>query len=63
MNVTIELSEDLVGEASNRAVINSKSLSGWMSDLIRRELAAPAADSGPSKTWMEAMVVPEMPDS
>jgi len=39
MNVTVKLPDDLCREARHRAVNEDKSLSGWLADLVRRELA------------------------
>jgi len=39
MNVTVKLSEELVNEARHRAVARSQSLSQWMADLLRTEIA------------------------
>lgn len=64
MNVTMKLPDDMVREARIRAVQNSKSLSAWMADLVRRELAAePVGGAEEPKTWIEALTVPGMPDS
>jgi len=46
MNVTIEISEELAREARQRAVATGKSLSGWVADLIQRELSESTPKSG-----------------
>ena len=38
MNVTLKLPDELCKEARHRAVDESKSLSAWLADLVRREL-------------------------
>lgn len=63
MNVTLKLPNDLVREARHRAVNQSQSLSAWLASLVRRELAAPPAETEKPKTLAEAMRVPGMPDS
>lgn len=63
MNVTLKLPDEIVREARIRAVHDSKSLSAWMSDLVRRELNAPSTDNEAEMTLAEAMRVPGMPDS
>lgn len=63
MNVTLKLPDELVREARHRAVNQSQSLSAWMAALVRRELAEGSAGSEESKTWIEALTVPGMPDS
>ena len=64
MNVTLKLPDEVVREARIRAVHDSKSLSAWMADLVRRELAAePVVESEEPRTWIEALTVPGMPDS
>jgi hypothetical protein len=39
MNVTVKLPAELVTEARHRAIARSQSLSQWVADLLRRELA------------------------
>ncbi|MFN0126841.1 MAG: YlcI/YnfO family protein [Verrucomicrobiales bacterium] len=39
MNVTIKLPDELVHEARHRAIARSQSLSQWVADLLRREIA------------------------
>jgi hypothetical protein len=39
MNVTVKLPADLVAEARHRAIARSQSLSQWVADLLRREIA------------------------
>ncbi len=62
MNVTLKLPDEMVREARVRAVHDSKSLSAWMADLVRRELAAPDSPVQKPKTLIEALTVPGMPD-
>jgi len=62
MNVTLKLPDEIVREARIRAVHDSKSLSAWMADLVRRELAFPEASREKPQTLIEAMAVPGMPD-
>jgi hypothetical protein len=65
MNVTLKLPDEIVREARVRAVHDSKSLSAWMADLVRRELnsesGTPRSDA--PQSLFEAMRVPGMPDS
>jgi hypothetical protein len=64
MNVTLKLPDHVVREARIRAVHDSKSLSAWMADLVRRELSTePIVGADEPKTWVEALTVPDMPDS
>jgi hypothetical protein len=63
MNVTVKLPDDLVREARLRAVRDSKSLSAWLGDLVRRELAAEStATMDEPKSWIEALTVSGMPE-
>lgn len=39
MNVTIKLSDELLNEARHRAVARSQSLSQWIADMLRFEIA------------------------
>lgn len=39
LNVTIKLSGELVNEARHRAIARSQSLSQWVADLLRVEIA------------------------
>lgn len=64
MNVTVKLPDDLCRQARHRAVDEEKSLSRWLADLVRRELAAGSPGRGEEpKTWIEALTLAEMPDS
>ena len=64
MNVTLKLPDDLVRELRHRAVNAGQSLSAWMTDLAKRELASePVGEGEAPKTWVEALTVPGMPDS
>ena len=40
MNVTIKIEDELCREARHRAVDRGISLSGWIADVLRKELAA-----------------------
>jgi plasmid stability protein len=64
MNVTLKLPDEIVREARIRAVHNSKSLSAWMGELVRRELASESSTTHPEapQSLFEAMQVPGMPD-
>ena len=62
MNVTLKLPDELCKAARHRAVDESKSLSAWMADLVRRELEGGRARPGKPRTWMEAMSVDGAPD-
>jgi len=63
MNVTLKLPDEVVREARIRAVHDAKSLSAWMADLVRRELAAePVVEKEEPKSLIEALAVPGMPD-
>lgn len=62
MNVTVKLPDDLILEARLSAVHDSKSLSAWVADLIRRELAGGATRPERSTSLIEALTVPGMPD-
>lgn len=39
MNVTLKLPDDLLNEAKHRAIARSQSLSQWLADLLRQEIA------------------------
>jgi hypothetical protein len=54
MNVTLKLPDDLCRAAKHRAVDQSKSLSQWMADLVRRELGKTEKNSPKPRTWMDA---------
>jgi hypothetical protein len=62
MNVTLKLPDDLCKAARHRAIDESKSLSAWMADLVKRELESNPTFHSKSQTWMEAMTVDGMPD-
>jgi len=59
MNVTVKLPDDLCREARHRAVNEDKSLSGWLADLIRREVAPPQSEG---RTLAERLGDPETAD-
>ena len=46
MNVTIKIDDSLCREARHRAVDRGLSLSGWIAEVMRRELAAVEGASG-----------------
>jgi hypothetical protein len=54
MNVTLKLPDDLCKAARHLAVDESKSLSAWTAELMRREIEARAAKPEKPKTWMDA---------
>lgn len=41
MNVTLKLEDDLCKEARHKAVDAGMSLSGWITELLKRELSKP----------------------
>lgn len=57
MNVTLKLPDDLIKEAKHRAIDEDTSLSAWVANLVRRELA-----SSSSSSCMETLCVLEDPD-
>ena len=54
MNVTLKLPDELCKAARHLAVDDSKSLSAWTAELMRREIEARAAKPEKPKTWMDA---------
>lgn len=42
-NVTVKLEESLIKEARHKAVDRGQPLSGWLADLIEREVSTPPA--------------------
>jgi len=54
MNVTVKLPDDLCRQARHRAVDESKSLSAWLADLVRRELNGNSSGEGKGRTLIEA---------
>lgn len=54
MNVTVKMPDDLCRQARHRAVDESKSLSAWLADLIRRELSKDASGNLESRTLIDA---------
>lgn len=61
MNVTLKLPDALCKAARHRAVDEDKSLSGWVADLVRRELAEEPTDEKP-KTLLERLGMDEYQD-
>lgn len=59
MNVTIKLPDELVNEARHRAVARSQSLSQWVADLLRFEIARKHPDR---KTLSERLGDPATAD-
>jgi len=53
MNVTIKISDQICRDARHRAVDAGRSLSGWIADVIRRELSHSAPRK--SKMLLEAL--------
>ena len=62
MNVTLKLPDELCKAARHRAVDESKSLSAWVADLLRRELGNTEAGEEKPKSWMELLSEPEFDD-
>jgi len=60
MNVTLKLPDELCKAARHRAVDESKSLSAWMVDLVRRELGP--KPKGGKKTLAELLGDPATAD-
>lgn len=54
MNVTVKLPDELVRAARHRAVDESKSLSTWLADLVRRELTNPPKTQSEPRTLVDA---------
>ncbi len=59
MNVTIKLPDELVNEARHRAVARSQSLSQWVAELLRAEIARRHSDR---KTLSERLGDPATAD-
>ncbi len=53
MNVTIKISDEICRQARHRAVDAGRSLSGWIADVIRKELSH--SGSGKAQTFLEAL--------
>jgi len=53
MNVTIKISDQVCKDARHRAVDEGRSLSGWIEEVIRKELSRSA--SGKPQTLLEAL--------
>jgi len=53
LNVTIKISDELCREARHRAVDAGRSLSGWIADVIRKELSR--SGSKKAQTFLEAL--------
>ena len=47
MNVTLKLDDDLCKHARHKAVDSGLSLSGWITELLKRELSKPQDESVP----------------
>ena len=62
MNVTLKLPDERCKAARHLAVDESKCLSAWMVELLRREVEARTSKSERPKTWMDAMSVDGAPD-
>ncbi len=56
MNVTIKIEDALCREARHRAVDRGLSLSSWIAQLLRKELAAKQRDAG---RLLEALAMEE----
>jgi len=61
MNVTIKISDQLCRDARHRAVDAGRSLSGWVADVIRKELSESASNK-PKKMLLEALGNEELLD-
>ena len=66
MNITLQLPDDLGLDAQHRAEVESKSMTSWLIDLLRRELRHPALSDltlvemlGDPATCAEEFVVPD----
>lgn len=62
MNVTIKLPDELCRQARHRAVDESKSLSAWMADLLRRELEHPGSTNPKVPTLLESLTLKDAPE-
>jgi hypothetical protein len=60
MNVTIKISDQICREARHRAVDAGRSLSGWIADVIRKELSR--APSKERRLLLEALGNDELAD-
>jgi len=54
MTVTLHIADDLLAEARHQAGNQNRSLSALVEDILRRELAIPAAVVPKPATWMDA---------
>lgn len=54
MNVTLKLPDDLCKAARHLAVDESKSLSTWTADLLRREVESKGSRPEKPRTWLNA---------
>lgn len=54
MNLTLKIPDELGKAARHLAVDESKSLSAWTADLMRREVEARKASPEKPKRWMDA---------
>ena len=59
MNVTLKLPDEIISEARHRAVTRSQSLSQWVTDLLRAEIACHHPDR---KTLSERLGDPATAD-
>jgi hypothetical protein len=53
LNVTIKISDEVCRDARHRAVDAGRSLSGWIEDLLRKELSRSTAQK--PRTLLEAL--------
>ena len=60
MNVTIKISDQLCRDARHRAVDAGRSLSGWIADVIRKELSQ--SSSKKARMLLEALGNEELSD-
>ncbi len=62
MNVTLKLPDELCKAARHLAVDESKSLSAWTADLMRREIEARNVRVEKPKTLLEALSLQDAPE-
>jgi hypothetical protein len=59
MNVTVKMDDSLCREARHRAVDRGLSLSGWIAEVLRKELAA---DQSAKKCLLDALAMQDAED-
>jgi hypothetical protein len=60
MNVTLKIDDEICREARHRAVDAGRSLSGWITDVIQKELSSPHRKK--PKTLLDALGNDELAD-